>query len=67
MLRDHADETTGSALPRPMHRPCKDRDWYVEEDESKGDDEIEQERNQPAQVIAMENKASDPPPYQAGV
>jgi hypothetical protein len=44
-----------------VHRACDDGDGHPEEYQTKGDGKVQQERNQPAIVVAVKNEASNPP------
>jgi hypothetical protein len=47
--------------PHKVHRHGHYRNWDVEKEDAKCDGEIQQERNQPAEIIAMQDETSDPP------
>lgn len=48
-------------IPHKVHRDRDDRDRNVEENDAQRNGEVEQERDQPSEVVSMLDQAGNPP------
>lgn len=60
-LRDHLCKSATRLVPGPVHWPRYVGDWYVERDDSNGDEQPEKEWHDPIHIVVMEGQSSRPP------
>lgn len=61
LLGNEGDKSRGGLIPDPTRRPHDNRNGHIEEDDAQRDGQIQQEGDQPPQVIPMEDETCNPP------
>lgn len=60
-LGDEGHKPPGCLVPEPVDWASDDGDGHVEEDKPQRDGEVEEEGNQPAEIMSVEDEAGNPP------